>query len=87
MLTIEEIETEYSNENIRKTNKQFEWHDRLPAIIEKELSERINHWIGVARPNNLYTKETEELLESLKRSIYLTTRKHLRNHDKDNRKG
>lgn len=84
MLSKEEIENEFTNEVIRKVAKKDEWHDRLPNLIKDEISERIDHWVGLGRSTNSYTKETKEYLEQLKRAIYLVTKKHFIKHDIDN---
>ncbi len=87
MIDDQQIEKEFSNEITRKTFEAKGWHDRLPKIIERELNNRLNHWIGIARPKNIFTKETKEFLEELKSAIYLTTKKHFEDHDKDNTRG
>jgi len=79
-----QIETEYTNEVIRKTGDQHGWHDRLPTIIKKELTDHIDRWIGLGRIQNVSTKETRQLLEKYKKAIYLVTKRHLKNHDKNN---
>ena len=85
MLTEEEIKTEFTNEVTRKVSKIEDWHNKLPNIIKDEINGRLDHWIGIARPTNGYTKETKEYLEKLKRAIHLVTKKHYINHDIDNR--
>lgn len=67
---------------IKKLNKEKNAHQSLFAQIEKEITDPLNNWLRISKPENVISAETKAFIEDLRISIYLTIKNHDQNQGK-----